>query len=158
MQNSDIYNVIERFPLVKERFLGVFPIDQIPSKMDTMTCLIFNLSKSNEMGTHWNALIRNYNDKSDGQLKHVYEIFDPLSTKFSNIHPYLRFKKATYYFNSQAFQDPASSICGLMSLYFIISRLHNIYEDYNVLLSEIFEVSQKENTKVVIDFFDNVTS
>jgi hypothetical protein len=155
MQTSDILNVIERFPLVKERFVGVFPCDLIPSKMDEMTCLIYNLSKSGEKGTHWNALIRNYNNKSDGSTKHVYEIFDPLSTNFYVIQPYLKFKNATYYFNSQKFQDPESSVCGFMSLYFIISRMHNIYEDYNTLLSEIFEPSCKANTKVVLDFFDD---
>ena len=144
MQTSDILNVIERFPLVKERFVGVFPCDLIPSKMDEMTCLIFNLSKSGEKGTHWSALIRNYNDKSDGSKRHIYEIFDPLSTNFYAIHPYLKFKKPTYYFNSQAFQDPESSVCGLMSLYFLISRMHNIFEDYNTLLSEIFETSKKK--------------
>ena len=157
MQTSDILNVIERFPLVKERFVGVFPCDLIPSKMDEMTCLIFNLSKSGERGTHWSALIRNYNDKSDGSKRHIYEIFDPLSTNFYAIHPYLKFKKPTYYFNSQAFQDPESSVCGLMSLYFLISRMHNIFEDYNTLLSEIFETSKKKNTKLVIDFFDDFT-
>jgi len=75
MQTSDILNVIERFPLVKERFVGVFPLDLIPNKMDEMTCLIFNLSKSGERGTHWSALLRNYNDKNNGSVSHVYEIF-----------------------------------------------------------------------------------
>lgn len=157
MQTSDIYNVIDRFPLVKERFVGVFPCDLIPPKMDEMTCLIYNLSKSGERGTHWAALIRNYNHKSDGQTKHVFELFDSLSCNFYAIHPYLKFKKATYYFNSQAFQDPESSVCGLMSLYFIISRMHNIFEDYNTLLSEIFETSKKANSKLVIDFFNDFT-
>lgn len=155
MQTSDIYSVIERFPLVKERFIGVFPCDLIPSKMDEMTCLIFNLSKSGEKGTHWNALIRNYDEKNGRRKSHVYEIFDPLSTNFSFIHPFFKFNNATYYFNSQAFQDPNSSVCGFMCLYFIISRMHNIFEDYNALLSEIFETSKQKNTKIVLDFFDD---
>lgn len=157
MQTSDILNVIERFPLVKERFIGVFPCDLIPSKMDQMTCLIYNLSKSGERGTHWNALIRNYNEKtSDGSTKNIYEIFDPLSTNFYLLKPFFNFHNATYYLNSQSFQDPKSSVCGFMCLYFIVSRMHNIFEDYNTLLSEIFEPSQKENTKIVLDFFDSL--
>jgi hypothetical protein len=149
MQTSDIFNVIERFPNVKEKFMGVFPCDLIPKQMDQFTCLIFNLSKSGEKGTHWNALIRNYNNSQQA----VYEIFDPLSTNFAVLNPYLNFKNATYYFNSQSFQDPESSICGLMSIYFLIARMHDIYVNYNEILSEIFEPDVKQNTQIVMDFF-----
>lgn len=145
MQTSDIQNIISRFPIIKERFIGVFPIDLIPKSLAPKSALIFNRDTSEMNGSHWICLVRGFEND--------YQIFDSLSTKFDEIYPYFKFRKAVYYFNSNAFQESNSNTCGLFSCYFLIHRLMNLEVSYNELLSEIFVENKSENEKEVLDFF-----
>lgn len=145
MQTSDILNVIDKFPIIKERFLGCVPLDKIPKSMGKKTCLIFNRDTSDSSGSHWLCLIRS----SDNN----YEIFDSLGCDFPPLKPFLNFKNAIYFFNSYAFQDPSSSSCGFFSLYYLVHRMMNLDCTFNELLAEIFEANKKTNEKEVMDFF-----
>jgi hypothetical protein len=150
MQTSDIINVIKKFPIISERFLGCFPLDKLPRKMNEQTCLIFNRDKSDSSGSHWICIIHRFNND--------FEIFDSLGCNFPAIQPFLHFKKKdsknpVYFFNSYSFQDTSSSACGLFALYFLIHRMMNLDMTYNELLSEVFVENKIENEQAVIDFF-----
>lgn len=150
MQASDIYNVIDKFPAIKDHFIGVFAIDTIPKSMCKKTCLIFNKDKSDSEGSHWLCLVRTF--------KNNYEIFDSLGTDFHEIKPFLHFKNAVYHFNAYDFQDIRSSSCGFFSLFFLIHRMMNLDCTYFELLSEIFDVNKTTNENEVLSFFSYFAS
>ena len=145
MQTSDIVNVVKKFPLIEEHFVGVFPLDKIPSSIENKSCLIFNKDTSDSGGSHWLCLIRTFNNN--------YEIFDSLGCQLSVIKPHLKFKKAVYFYNTNAFQELTSSTCGLFALYYLIHRMMNLQLSYRDLLSEIFCENKQKNENEVMDFF-----
>lgn len=147
MQTSDILKVVDNFTLIKRRFVGVFPLDEIPEKMLPKTCAIFNRDCSDGTGSHWISLVHSKENN--------YEIFDSLGTRFSEIRPYLKFKNPIFYFNEHGFQDPNSSTCGWFSLYFVIHRLYSLDIPYHQLLYEIFDVNKAKNETLVKEFFSD---
>lgn len=101
--------------ILKKNFLGVFPCDFYPLKFHMLnkTSVIFNLSTSNEKGSHFIAIYKNKN-------KIIY--FDSFGKKSSNKHINLFLKssqcKITY--NSTCIQDIESYFCGIFCLAFLI--------------------------------------
>lgn len=59
-----------------KKFKGVYPIDKIP-KLKNKECLIFNLDKADQSGSHWMGLYR-CNDKN-----YVYDSFGRSSKKLN---------------------------------------------------------------------------
>lgn len=148
MQTSDFNVFVDKFPFLKDHFLGVFALNTIPTRMKAKSCLIFNLDKSNEEGSHWLALIHT--------KKNYYELFDSLGVKIEQIRPFLKFSKPILLYNTGVFQSSSTSTCGLYSLYYIVHRMMNINEDYEEMLQEMFSINIIENEQKVFSFFKNV--
>lgn len=145
MQTSDVANIIKKFPALSKRFVGVFPIDKLPSYLDQKSCLIFNMDPSHKAGSHWVALLRAFDNN--------YEVFNSLGTNFPEIEPYLKFADASYEYNLNAFQMPTTSSCGLYTIFFLVHRMYNIDMTFRLLLSDVFATNKKQNEKIVLNFF-----
>lgn len=99
--------------LIGETFLGVFPCDLYPVFKNRKKCfLIFNLSKHNELGTHFVSV---------ALINNTFFYFDPLGDKLSNKHiiNFLAGKKVCDL--KKKIQDDTSNFCGYFSLAFLMS-------------------------------------
>lgn len=148
MQTSDFQIFIDKFPCLKNNFLGVFSLDTIPKRMKSKTGLIFNDQKLGMPGQHWLGLVHTSGN--------VYEIFDSYGVKINKVKPYLKFKNAKFVYNTGTFQSTETTTCGLFSLYFVINRLLNVYDDFSELLSSIFEINVKDSEAKVFSFFNDI--
>ncbi len=86
MRGSEFGQYFQKIPLVNKQFMKVTSIDELPVEIPEKHFIISNLSPSNEIGSHWIALIRSEND--------TLEIFNSLGmTSLNKIESYLKFKK-----------------------------------------------------------------
>jgi hypothetical protein len=148
MQTSDFDIFIDKFPCLKNHFLGVYSLDNIPKHMKIKTALIFNDQKVGMPGRHWLGLVHTE--------KNVYELFDSYGVKINEIKPYLKFKNPKFLYNTGAFQSIETTTCGLFALYYIIHRLLNNFDDFSELLSFIFKINVRDNEATVYSFFNNL--
>lgn len=148
MQTSDFQVFIDQFPCLKNNFLGVFSLDTIPKKMKTKTGLIFNDQITGLPGCHWLGLVHTKANE--------YEFFDSYGVKINNIKPYIKFKNPKLIYNLGTFQSSETTTCGLYSLYFVIHRLLNNYDDFSDLLSSIFSINVSSNEALVFNFFNDL--
>ena len=58
MDNFALQQIIVRIPVLKFRYLGLFPSDYVPT-LDNDTCAIINTQTSNMQGEHW-IMIANF--------------------------------------------------------------------------------------------------
>lgn len=148
MQTSDFQVFIDKFPCLKNNFLGVFSLDTIPTKMKCKTCLIFNDQIAEMPGRHWLALVHTKLNE--------YQIFDSYGVKIDVIKPYLKFKNPKFIYNVGTFQLPQTTTCGLYALYFCINNLLCNTNDFSDLLSSIFQINPEENERIVFNFFNDL--
>ena len=149
MLNSEIVDYFEKVPSLKPYFLGVFSIDNFPKKLNERFCFISNMSKSNEIGTHWISCI-----KSE---KKTIEIFDSLGTKIDILKPFLKFKgNPTILYNDCAFQSVTSNTCGYFAITFLVERSFNLDLKYKEVLAETFNIDSEINETMVVDFCKNL--
>lgn len=145
MLGSEFEDYFKKIPTILPHFVGVYSIDTFPKKLKNRTFFITNLSKSNELGTHWITII-----KSEPQL---IEIFDSLGTKIELLKPYLKFhKKPVVIYNEGAFQLSTSASCGFFAIMFAVERCFNFDLKFKKLLAEIFSPNVEINEKLVKDF------
>lgn len=151
MISSEIAEYFEKLPFMHRHFMGVYSIDTIPKTIPERKCLIFNLSKSYMMGSHWVSLAR--------PESNLIEIFDSLGTQFDMLKPHLQFSKQfNYVYNLEPFQLPTSSTCGLFCITFLIERMCNLDLPFNEVLAEIFEINAEKNEDIVKTYCKNLLS
>jgi hypothetical protein len=126
-------------------FLGVFPCDLHPKVGRRKTfCLIFNLSKHNEKGTHFVAIFAS---------KDALFYFDPFGKKISNsyvkkfIDRIIRTRQLKQ--NKKCIQSKTSIFCGFYCLSFLLSQ--KIGVSIKNYLS-IFDSDLNKNDEITIDF------
>ncbi len=129
--------------------MGVYSIDTIPKFVPVRKCLVFNLSKKHQIGSHWCSLVRSHHQK--------IEVFDSLGTKIDQLTPYFNFSsKIAIEYNDQAFQKSTTSSCGYFAITFLFERLLNFDLSFQDLLSEVFTSNLEINEKIVHDFCNNL--
>jgi hypothetical protein len=100
-----------------KQFLGVYPCDAKPkfNKKRTNISIIFNLSKHNEKGTHYIAIII--------KPKNIY-YFDSYGKKLTNknITSFLKNFNKTIYYQTKKIQHNDSIFCG----FYCLAYLHAI--------------------------------
>lgn len=148
MQTSDFNVVFQRLPHVHRKFLGAFALDLIPANLKINDCLIFNLDKSYQRGSHWLGLLCS----GPG----FYEIFDSQGNSVENLSKILNVPIENITLNHNAVQLPTTNSCGLFAAYFLIHRLMNLDYDFSELLDEIFDTNKNYNEYLVADFFNNL--
>ncbi len=113
--------------------------------MKTKTFFITNMSKSDEMGTHWISIVKS--------APNLVEIFDSLSTKYDILKPYLKFNKdPSIIYNDCAFQLPTSTTCGFFAITFCVNRCLNFDLKYKEVLAHVFTDDLNKNEKIVTEF------
>ena len=145
LTTEDLENFIAAHADTKTRaaFVGVFPIDQLPSTtLRLPTLFIINTNSANLPGQHWKAIYVNKNRYG--------EIFDSLATPIS-----LRLER---WMNAIAkkgsrshfvIQNPLSPSCGAYVLYYVLNRLSTNSLDS---LLRNFTIDVIENEKFVTQF------
>lgn len=108
--NKDLEKLSRLF--LNKNFLGVFPCDVIPNSNKDNMSVIFNLSKHNEKGSHFIAIIK--------RLKKII-YFDSFGKECDNedIRKYLRKFNLHIEYNKEQIQDNSSSLCGYYCFYFL---------------------------------------
>lgn len=131
--------------LCKKHFLGVFPADSMPKiKNLKNTSLIFNLSKHDEPGTHYVAVLFNNNN-----IYYFDSYGKSLSTK--TIKQNLEKYKLPIYYHKRSIQHKNSIYCGFFSLAYLKARLvkkitpSKFYSMFN-------SPPNKQNDKIVLNF------
>ena len=116
MDEDDINDLIQRCPLLKHKFLGVFAANNFPQKLKPNSFLIVNAATAESFGTHWSLLCQ-----KEDQLFFA----DPLGQSISSYKDvYQRIisveEKAKIYqlLKDQPIQSKNSKLCGLFCIYF----------------------------------------
>jgi len=149
METNEFYPIFRKVPYLENHFLGVFPIDKIPSTIKPKCFFVCNTDPSYLAGKHWIAFINI--DKNE------CEIFDSLGVKINELKPYFKFsKKVKFIFNTTQFQSTHSKLCGLFVVTFIIERMLNQSMEFDEILENIFSSDTLINDKIVTDFCSNL--
>lgn len=145
METSEFKLYFKLVPNLLKHFIGVFPIDKLPTKIKKKQFFVANLDPSYKEGSHWICFIRLNEPEC--------EIFDSLGVKIENILPHICFdQKLTFVFNSTPVQSLSSTLCGKFVVTFLIERMLNQTMDFNDLLEDIFSLNLNENDAKVLEF------
>ena len=150
MKGFEFVNYFQKVPLVKQMFMNVFSIDQIPKVIPLRHFLICNLSESHKPGTHWIVFV-----KSD---KETIEIFNSLGfNDLDSISSYFNFNnKLNIEYNQVQFQSDKTSSCGKFCIYFAVQRILNFDMSYEHLQELIFDTNTEINESTVAMFCNNL--
>jgi len=119
MNTVQILNKVNSDLVLKQVFLGVFPIDLIPKIQKYPSALIVNLDASNLPGSHWVALYFNKNNEC--------EYFDSYGRKPELfILKYISKNSKKFVYNNKCVQDLWTISCGQMCLYYLTWRCTGI--------------------------------
>ena len=145
MLNVEFEDHFKKCPSIYPSFLGVFSLDTCPRNIKNRTFFISNMSKKNEIGSHWISIVKSSPD--------LVEIFDSLGTKYDVLKPYLKFnKKPNIIFNDCPFQMATSTTCGLFAITFCVNRCLNFDLKYKELLAHVFSDDLNKNEQIVTEF------
>lgn len=126
LDNLQLEKILRSDKCTRDRFIGVFSIDTIPSKVKYPSCFIFNTDKSNNPGEHWIAV--------DFDNNGLCSFFDPLgfSPEFYQIQTKIQSLSKQVQFNKTRVQPFYSRKCGYYCFLFLLFKCRRI----NVCLSE----------------------
>lgn len=112
--NKDLEKLCRKY--LSNNFLGVYPCDVLPNTKKSRFAVIFNLSKHNEKGSHFIAILKS-------KTKIVY--FDSFGKECTNedVLKYLNQFQLRIEYNKVTIQDDNSSLCGYFCFYFLYSCL-----------------------------------
>ena len=114
LSDTELEQAIRRYGdvNVNHAFQGVFPMDQLPRKVNPPAFFIVNTDVHNLHGKHWFVLF--INEDLSG------EIFDSLACSISNYCiRFLNHHTRHWTFNRIAYQHPRSTSCGVFVLYYV---------------------------------------
>lgn len=136
LSNEFVENVGKK--LFGNLFYGVFPCDAYPNIKRKNFCVIFNLAKHNEDGSHFVTVVKSsktifYFDSFGRKCKNSYIL------KFMN-----KFSLPIEY-NDFQIQDRSSSLCGLFCIFFIIFFYYYTYDNCFTDFASLFNVPQVSN-------------
>ena len=124
MEENGISNVYidKLMEKISRSFNGTFSIDNIPVFDDDVFSIIINLSKQNEIGTHFIAVY---------VLENKIIYFDSFGNQLNNssLKRYLKKYKKSIIFSNIQLQNLLSSHCGFFCIAFILCIENNITLD-----------------------------
>lgn len=132
----------------KAAFIGVFPIDQLPTRIPHLPIIfIINTNSGNLPGQHWKAIY--VDEKQHG------EIFDSLATPISlRLERWMNTLTKKWIRSHSIIQHPLSPSCGAYVLYYVMTRLSSNSLD-SVLRH--FSINVTQNEKLVTHFISNMS-
>lgn len=147
MLSTEFESHFEKWPAVALHFKGVYSIDNFPKTLGVRNFFITNLSKHNEVGTHWITMVRSE--------PNLIEIFDSLGTQFDKLKPYLKFRNnPNFIFNDCAFQQLHTPTCGYFAITFSIERVMNFDLKFKEVLANCFCDDLNKNEIFVKNFVE----
>jgi len=113
MNTRQLECVINCDSVMKDKVIGVYARDQIPTRIESFPCgLIVNTDKSYLPGRHWLAFYFESKDK--------VEFFD----SYGHSPEYFNFTADVY--NNKRLQSSTSDVCGQYCLYFLLNRCRGL--------------------------------
>ena len=130
----------------KKAFLGVFPLDKLPTVIKSYPILlIVNTHPSNLGGEHWFAI-------HISKLRHG-EVFDSAAQPIDlRLRKWLNVFTKGWKRNEIMFQSLFSSLCGAYVLYFVLNRLQ-----YSSMRQLLFS-KQRINDLFIRNWYHKLTS
>lgn len=119
--------------ILKQNFIGVFPVDMLPKIYNVPCSLIVNLDPRRLPGSHWVALYFMKNNKCE-----YFDSYGRLPD--SLILKYISQNANSYTYNNKCVQDFDTISCGHMCLYYLVWRCRGIsFKDIvNSMLNDDF--------------------
>jgi hypothetical protein len=149
MDGSEFPIYFQNLPFLLPHFLGVYSIDTMPRRTPIKSFFVTNLSKAQNIGSHWIAVTK----PRKGHL----EIFDSLGFRHDLVMPYLNFsEKLQLEYNETQLQSNDSILCGKFVITFCVERMMNLDLPLDMLLDDVFLLNKDSNDKIVSDFCDNL--
>lgn len=127
-----------------KQFLGVYPCDSTPKNSHKKSfSVIFNLSKHDENGTHFVAILKKNNS--------IF-YFDSFGKNCDNefILNFINSLSDNYYFNNFQIQTQTSIFCGIFCLGFLLSCQKLNYKPEEYL--NMFYFKKEKNDNIVTQF------
>ena len=111
MNSKNIEQAMLKDNFIKQKFIGVYPIDRIPLVLPPKSLTIVNLDPSDKKGSHWIVI----HHITKGKIEH----FDSLGNKpDKKIHNLLTANNMTYKYNNKRIQNFFTDTCGLYCIYY----------------------------------------
>ena len=143
MNTKDIERAMLKDEFIKQRFIGVYPIDRIPVDLPPKSLIIVNLDPSDKKGSHWVVI----HHTTKGKIEH----FDSLGNKPEvKIHILLTANNMTYKYNNKRVQNFLTDTFGLYCIYY------SYYSARGRIMEEIlndFSSNLKHNKIIVKAFY-----
>jgi len=131
LSNIDIINKCQELKI--KNFKGVFMRDELLNNIaKSDECLILNIDKSSNDGTHWTCLLIN---EPDCYYFDSYGFPPPIEVKRYCKH------LADRYYNSFKIQKPDQVICGHYCVY-VLYKLSNGFKFYDIL-NELYKYNNE---------------
>ena len=120
LSDIEIDNIIRTFglPRTKEAFIGVFPVDKLPLRIQHYPCfLVVNTQAHNLPGEHWLSIYISKQRKG--------EVFDSLARPIGNfLRRWLNSHTTKgWTSNRKIYQNPLSDTCGAFAIFYVLNRL-----------------------------------
>lgn len=139
--NEDEINMFIQYAAIPG-FLGTFPKDSLPPKINENESCIINLDNSDGGGTHWVSV---YCGKDYCEYFDSYGIIAD-----KNIRKFMKTSKKTCIYSTNEIQPVGndSILCGYYALYYIIKRARNV-PAYDITYKFGID-NQKSNDKLLL--------
>lgn len=118
MNGGELTTLVERCPVTRQFFRGVYAIDTLPTTLQRNSTYICNLDGINEPGSHWIAIYKPPLENEPTEYFDSYGLYAP-----ECLEERLTRNDLDYYlFNKRMIQHFMSVTCGLFALYYIWQR------------------------------------
>lgn len=117
MKGTDVADFLRRNAYTRSSFLGVFPIDRLPTEIARHPCsLVINTGSAVSVGEHWTAL---YIDS--GGVGYYWDSLGPLPVH-DNVVDFVNRHTVKCERNYRSVQSVFSDKCGYYCLYFLYKK------------------------------------
>lgn len=141
MSNFDVSALITYAGV--NNFIGVYPRDTMPNKIDPNVSLVCNLDVAKGEGTHWVAV---YNDPKFDYVEY-FDSYGKIPPK--EIEKYMKSSRKPTVYSSNEIQSLSSFLCGYFCVYYIICRYRGV-SAYDILYT-FNNDNGKQNDETVIE-------
>lgn len=120
MNNWEISKIMRHLPSTKNRFIGVFSADKIPTNIALYTlpcCFIANTDPSWKSGSHWVAVFIDKNGHIEYFDSYGRRPMSPRMKKFCGRH---------YQYNPYMIQTVFSTLCGHYCIFYLVHRCRGV--------------------------------
>lgn len=122
MNTQQLENILSQNIFTKDKFLGVFPSDHLPSPLQSFPCcFIANVDESSEPGSHWVAFY-----VTSRQRIEFFDSYGRSPETFPNIIWNYVKRFPIVEFNPQPLQSINTAVCGHYAIFYIYSRCRGL--------------------------------